>query len=241
MTAGILHPSVIAWFVRFSQPLEGLTKNPYLDVKGLLTIGIGCLIDPPDVAAKTLQWVFTDGTPAPAAEVLAQLKALKAQPGLAKYPWNSVAVLTATTVRLTDQGVLDLATDRLNAAVAWLVKYFPAFAGWPADAQMCAVSMAWAVGAGWPPIFGNAERSLQANPPRFMEAIIHAPDPLHPGLYLPAEIDISTTGNPGIVPRNAQNELLLSNAQLVLDNHLDVTVLHWPKSPLNDGTLAMPS
>ena len=236
----ILHPSVLKQFLAFTKPLEGFTTNPYLDVKGLLTIGAGCLIDPPE-SAIGLGWVLLDGTPARQRVALAQLKSLKAQPGLAHYPWNSPAVLNATRIRLTEQGVLDLADARLRAAVAFLIKYFPKLASWPADAQLCACSMAWAVGAGWPPIFGHAEHSLQASPPRFLEAILHAPDPMHPGLFLPAEIDISTKGNPGIVPRNAQNELLLSNAQIVQDNELDITVLHWPKSPYNDGTLEMPT
>lgn len=237
---GILHPSVLEQFVVFTKPLEGLVKNPYLDVKGLLTVGLGCLIDPPE-SALALGWVFLDGSPAPRAEVLAQLRSLKSQQGLKNYPALSSTVQGATRIRLTDDGVSELARARLAAAVAWLIKYFPKFASWPADAQLCACSMAWAVGAGWPPIFGHAEHSLQASPPRFLEAIIHAPDPLHPGLFLPAEIDISTKGNPGIVPRNAQNELLLSNAQIVQDNELDITVLHWPKSPFSDGTLEMPS
>jgi len=47
-----MDPSFIDTFVlKFSPPLEGCTRSPYLDVKGLLTVGIGCLIDPPTTAA----------------------------------------------------------------------------------------------------------------------------------------------------------------------------------------------
>lgn len=228
-----MHQSVLDAFVRFSSPLEGVEKNPYLDVKGLLTVGIGCLIDPPSTAAG-LPWVFADGSPAPPAEVLAQLRSLKAQPALSHYSAQSATVRNATTIRLTDAGMIDLVSQRLRADEIWLRKYFPKWDTWPADAQLCACSIAWAVGAGWPTEFGNCARLLNHDPPQFIEAIVHAPDANHPGQFQASAVDISTKGNPGIVPRNAQNELALSNAALVLQQGLPIDVLYWPSTPLRD-------
>lgn len=224
-----MHQSVFDAFVRFSAPLEGLTHNPYLDVKGLLTVGLGCLIDPPETAAS-LPWTFADGSPAPTAEVLAQLRSLKFQQGLKNYRYDSPVVLKATTIRLTDAGVLDVASRRMLANEAFIAKALPGYATWPADAQLFAHSMAWAIGAGWPSIFGNCARMLKSDPPQFLIAATGSPT-AHPD-DASAPSDISTHNNAGIVPRNAQNRLLLSNAQLVIDHGLPRDVLYWPSSPL---------
>lgn len=224
-----MRQSVYDAFVRFSAPLEGLTHNPYLDVKGLLTVGLGCLIDPPETAAS-LPWVFADGSSAPAAEVLAQLRSLKARQVLKNYRFDSLAVLSATTIRLTDAGVLDLASKRMLANEDFYVKAFPGYQTWPADAQLFAHSMGWAVGAGWPSIFGNCSRLLRSDPPQFLLAATSRPDARPEDASAPC--DISTHNNAGIVPRNAQNRLLLSNAQLVIDRGLPRDVLYWPSTPL---------
>lgn len=224
-----MRQSVFDAFVRFSQPLEGLTHNPYLDVKGLLTVGLGCLIDPPETAAS-LPWTFADGSGVPAAEVLAQLRALKSQQGLKSYRFDSPAVLNATTIRITDAGVLDVASKRMLANEALFAKAFPGYGAWPADAQLFAHSMAWAIGAGWPSIFGNCSRLLKSEPPQFLLAATGSPT-AHPG-DASAPSDISAHNNAGIVPRNAQNRLLLSNAQIVIDRGLPRDVLYWPSTPL---------
>lgn len=234
-----MHASVLEAFVRFSTPLEGETHNPYLDVKGLLTVGIGCLIDPPSMAAG-LPWRLPDGSLAPAAVVQQQLASLKALQGLKSYRFDSPSVLGATTIRLDDAGILKLCDDRLKANEVWLRKYFARWNAWPADAQLCACSIAWAVGAGWPAKFGNCARQLNLDPPDFLSAILHAPDASHAGQFLAAAVDISTAGNAGIVPRNAQNELALSNAALVLQRGLPIERLYWPGTPLTSDTEPSP-
>ncbi len=219
--------SVLAHFGQFSVPLEGETHNPYLDIKGLLTIGIGCLIE--GSMGFDLPWLI-DGQPAPRAEVVRQLAVLKARQELSKLAYNQPAVLDATTIRLDDAGILQLADARLEQDWALLAAAFPAIDSWPADAQLFAASIAWAEGAGWPRENPNLSRLLLAAPPGFLLAALHAPDG-HGG-FLAACSDISAKGNPGVVPRNAQNALALSNAQLVQDRGLDPSVLYWPSTPL---------
>ena len=41
-----MRPIVAARFLEFTRPLEGLVEHMYVDVKGLVTIGFGNLIDP---------------------------------------------------------------------------------------------------------------------------------------------------------------------------------------------------
>lgn len=226
--------SVLAHFAQYSVPLEGETHNPYLDVKGLLTVGIGCLIE--GAMGYDLPWLI-DGQPAPRAEVIAQLRSLKAQQGLARYAYNTPAVLGATTIRLDEAGILALADARLAQDCPFMVRAFTAFDSWPADAQLFAASIAWAEGAGWAAENPNLARLLNQNPPAFSLAIQHAPDG-HGG-FLAACADISTKNNPGIVPRNAQGALALSSAEIVWRKGLDRSVLHWPLSPLTDGTITV--
>lgn len=228
-------PSVEAKFVEFSTPLEGDILWPYLDSKGLLTVGIGCLIEPAE-RFGALGWVDPNGAPVAPAEAVRQLKALKAQQELAKFAAQGPKQHGATTIRLTPALVLLLAHSRLASADAQMARYFPAYATWPADAQLFAMSIAWAVGDGWPNIFKNCARLLNRTPPAWALAIYHAPAAGHPGMYDAAGADISTRNNPGIVPRNLQNELCLANAAVVTAHKLDPSVLHWPLSPLTDGT-----
>lgn len=231
-----MHQSVLDAFIRFSTPLEGETHNPYLDVKGLCTVGIGCLINTASLWGP-LPWVMPDGSPAPATEVTRQLTGLIARQDLSRLAYNQPAVLGATTIRLTDAGILQLCDQRLKQDEAYFVKAFPAFAAWPADAQLFACSIGWAEGPAWDKENPNLARVLRLSPPDFLSAIVHAPDTAHPGQYLAAAADISTKDNAGIVPRNAQNELALSSAEIVWRKGLDRSVLHWPLSPITDGTI----
>ncbi len=204
-----MRQSVIDRFVDFSSPLEGCTTSMYLDILGLVTVGIGCLCDPVQ-SALPLAWVLPDGSQPSAAVIAQQWRALKARQDLAKLHWKFAEPIT--TIRLTQQGVIDLAKQRLLANERILRTYFPAWDEWPADAQLFASSMAWAVGAGWPHIFGNCTRFLLAGD--WQNAALCAA--------------IRTAGNPGVVPRNAQNLLCLANARAVTEQHLDPEQLFWP-------------
>lgn len=41
-----MYPSVTSFFRVFNEPLEGVVAYMYLDIKGLVTVGVGNLIDP---------------------------------------------------------------------------------------------------------------------------------------------------------------------------------------------------
>ena len=45
-----MHPAILAAWQTFNTPIEGMVPFMYLDTKGLVTIGMGNLIDPISVA-----------------------------------------------------------------------------------------------------------------------------------------------------------------------------------------------
>jgi hypothetical protein len=235
--ASPVHPSVLDAFVRFSTPLEGDELAPYPDNLNLITCAIGCLIESNGSFALALAvpWYLPDGSRASDAEVIRQLTALKAL-DLRNYSVKSARVQGATTIRLKPEGVLALVAQRLEQDAAFMLRAFPALASWPADAQLFAFSIAWAEGPGWPAENPNLARVLRLAPPDFLAAILHTPTAGHPGMFDAAAADISTKGNPGIVPRNAQNELALSNAALVVQRGLPIENLYWPGTPLTEAT-----
>lgn len=212
-----MHQSVLEAFVRFSSPLEGAVASLYVDVNGkkvppvpCVTTAIGRLVDPV-TAAQSLPWVMPDGTPASRDEIARQWRIVKADAvRLSKLHWKYAAALT--TMRLTEQGILDVTRQQLLANEKILRQYFPNWDRFPADAQLACCSMAWAVGAGFPHEFSNFRAA--ANAQNWTSAI--------------ASCAIRTEGNPGIVPRNAQNRLCLANAQAVVSGGLPLETLFWP-------------
>lgn len=204
------HQSTLDAFVSFSEPLEGNVPSLYVDVKQLLTVGIGCLVDPLSLALS-LPWVNPDGSPTSASDVALQWGIVKASaPRLCKLHWKFAAPLTK--MRLTPAGVLQVAERRLLGNEKILRSYFPNWDAIPADGQLGIFSMAWACGAGFPRTFGNFREAV--NRQDWTGAI--------------AACGIRTEGNPGIIPRNAQNRLCFANAHQVITRGLPINELHWP-------------
>lgn len=215
-----MHPEVRAKWHAFSTPLEGRVMSMYVDVKGLVTTGVGNLIDSV-AAASALPWKHeATGELATPAEVAAAWNALKAQRDTyAKLHWKYAAKLN--DLRLSDRDVDDLVERVLDTNVAYLRRTFTKWDQLPADAQLGILSMAWAVGPGFTKTFANFTRAALAGQ---WLAVTHPDDK---GDYA---CKIREKGNPGVVPRNANNRLCFANAQAVLNAGDDVTRLHWPDS-----------
>lgn len=204
-------------FLAFTSPLEGVVTSLYVDVNGAkvppvscVTTAIGCLVDPVNMAIP-LQWVMPDGSAASANEIARQWRIVKADAArLSKLHWKYAAALT--TIRLTDAGVLNVVSQRLLANEKVLRGYFPNWDLFPADAQLACCSMAWAIGAGWPHIFGNLRSACNAQ--NWIAAV--------------ASCDIRSDGNAGVIPRNRANKLCFANAAAVVAQNLPLDVLHWP-------------
>lgn len=186
----ITKQSVLDVFPSFTANLEGKVPWMYADILGLVTVGLGCLIDPVSLALG-LPWKRPDGSDASNGEVAAEWNRVKHDPTLPKRGHR--AAQKVTTLRLTDEGIARLANDRLRRHEAWFVKTWKDFASFPADAQLAIHSMGWAMGAGFTGKF-----------PSFTRAVT-----VHDWATAARNCKMREAGNPGLVPRNKRNVSLL--------------------------------
>lgn len=206
-----MRDSVRAAFVGFTERFEGSVATMYLDVKGLVTVAIGNLIDPIGTALD-MPFLRQDGSPASRSEIGAEWRRMKTEPSLARLGWTAAAKLA--TLHLSPEGIAAVVQAKLAANEAYLthmVGRFPEFPTWPADAQLAVLSMAWACG----PAFHF---------PKF-EACMHARD--FNGAA--ANSHMEDSHNAGLRPRNAADLVLLANAAAVEEAGADPETLHWPE------------
>jgi GH24 family phage-related lysozyme (muramidase) len=136
-------------WLSFNSDLEGFVLHMYLDVRNLVTTGMGNLVDPVGLALP-LPWRHPDGSVALQAEVRSQWAKVKAARALAPFGGNSEAFRKLTSIRLSEGDVKALCSFKLAQNHAQLRTYFPDVDLWPPPAQMAVHSMAWALGAGFP-------------------------------------------------------------------------------------------
>jgi GH24 family phage-related lysozyme (muramidase) len=187
-----LSAEVLARWIAHTERYEGRIPWLYLDIKGLVTIGAGVLVDPVALALR-LPLRHADGSTATPAEIEAEWKAIKARPTLAQQ--GAGAAGRIARLRLSGADLDALTWARLDSTVAALVRRWPELPTWPWQAQFAVCSWAWAVGAmaqGWP---------------RF-EAALHAQD----WTTAADECRIREAGNPGVAPRNVENRRLFLDA-----------------------------
>jgi hypothetical protein len=213
-------------FPTFSKTFEGRLPHPYLDVKCLVTVGVGDLIDPVSLALP-LPWQI-GGRPATQAEIIAGWQRVKAATDWALRGGGAFATLTE--LRLTDAAIDDLMlgrlaqmesifSSRLNVAAgddgAWLAAC--------ADAQLGCLSMCWAMG----PSFHYPKFMADLAAENFATYSLDADgvEQLVGGCALECYIPDAT--NRGLKPRNAANRALFEAAQRVKDQQLDPDVLHY--------------
>jgi GH24 family phage-related lysozyme (muramidase) len=209
-----MNPSVRQVFPSFSERCEGRFRWPYLDIKGLPTVGIGCLINSVRTALA-LPWTILEGGPrATSLQVSAQWTYLKEHQALAQA--GARACEHATQLRLSDADVDALLASRMAVNETILAKRFKAWSFFPADAQLALHSLSWAVGAvevaeGYPKLCAAAER----------------------GDWDGARAECTISGedkNAGLIPRNVANRICLANAARVRDNPtaLRASEVYWP-------------
>jgi GH24 family phage-related lysozyme (muramidase) len=219
----VLYQSVQEAFIPFSTRFEGRVTHMYLDVKGLVTVGIGNLIDPVDLALALPFVHKQDESPATQDEIRAEWESLKADKDeLAKAGWT--ACTPRTQLKLTDQDLDALVLSKAAQFEATLRSTTPEFASfdsWPADAQLGVLSMAWAMG----PAFGNGW-------PNFRAAVATGD---WDGAA--ANCRMAEAGNPGLVPRNDANEQLFHNASNAVQQALDFSILQYqpPRRTIKAG------
>jgi len=205
-------------FVGFTEPFEGRVAWMYLDVRGLVTTGIGNLIDPV-AAALALPWQRPDGSRATLNQIQDEWIAVKGRTDMAKRGGGAYAAITS--LRLSDAAIDALVSARLDRMVQVLEAAHPCFASLPADAQLAIVSMSWAMG----PAFHF---------PRFWAAVTA-------GDYKTAAAECTINPQVGtIIRRNDANRRLLISAGEAVRLGLDPDFLHWP-SPLAPCSPVVPN
>jgi hypothetical protein len=181
----------------------------YLDIKGLVTTGMGNLIDPIG-AALELPWKRPDGSLASQNEVRAAWNLVKSRVDLA--PKYGTAFAGLTNLRLDKDGIEQLIARKLRQNEDYLRRRFAGYDRWPADAQLGLHSMAWAMGPGFH--FPAFDAAVNREPPDF-DAAARASH-------------MNAAGNAGLVPRNTANFALFTNAARVLERGADPAALYWP-------------
>jgi GH24 family phage-related lysozyme (muramidase) len=132
-----MYDSVRQNFLAFSTQFEGRVPYMYLDVKGLVTIGVGNLIDPIALALP-LPFVFKadPSTTATQDDITADWNAVKADPALTRQ--GHLAADPITKQMLTDDSINSLVLSKADHFEATLKQTteFSSFDTWPADAQL---------------------------------------------------------------------------------------------------------
>lgn len=175
---------------------EGCVDYMYPDIKGLVTTGMGNLIDPLPLALE-LPWHRRDGSSCMMEEVEAEWRVMHGNDHLAKA--GAKAAFAQSTLCLSDEALTGLIGKRLfdDAEILQKNAAFSDFADWPADAQCGLLSMAWAMGPGFGPAWPHFSTACSAR-----------------NWGLAAEQCVmDATHNPGLVPRNQFNQACFRAAQ----------------------------
>lgn len=213
MSERVMHDSVRDAFYGVNAPWEGVTTWLYLDVLGLVTVGVGNLVDPVEYALG-LPFVHADGRRATREEIRSAWLAVKARKDMAAR--GGGAFRSLTTIRLTDDGVCQLVAKKLRQNAAHMRLRFVGWDSWPADAQLAVLCLAWAVGPSfrWPML----EAALRSG--NFALAAL--------------ECRISDKGNPGVKPRNEGMQAMLRNAAWVASCGAERSTLYYPREAAHE-------
>ncbi len=178
---------VRARWIEFNAPIEGTLAFMYLDILGLVTTGMGNLIDTP-ADALSLPWKNKDGSPATRMQIAGEWSYVKSRQDLKLQGGGAFAAVTR--LRLDVEGI-ELAVSRtLDRMDHQLAARFPAYAEWPWQAQLATLSMSWACGAAF-------------HFPKLEAALLVADFAI-----ASTECTIREAGNPGVIPRNKANRAL---------------------------------
>jgi hypothetical protein len=180
----------------------------YLDAKGLVTTGVGNLLEPSRLALGLPWQHLRDGTPATPLQIADAWMVVKARQDLAGHGGGAFRVLTG--LWLTDAAIDRLVMGKLTEDDRALAIRFAEYETWPADAQLGLLSLAWACG----PMFDFPKLAAAV---RTLDWVTAA-----------AECHISTRGNAPVGRRNMATQRCFLNAAAVACGGLDPEVLHYP-------------
>lgn len=212
-----MRKAVINEFFAFNVPFEGFCDFLYLDVKGLVTTGVGNLVDPMS-SAINLPWRKGVGGPlATVAEIQAEWTAVKRRQDLA--PKGGMIFRDITKLRLRKSDVETLVRRKLLENETLIRARFGqhGWNDWPANAQLVVHSMSWAAGAN---VFA-----------RFPKFCAHASRRDFDAMATECRVspDIGT-----ITKRNDMSERLLRSAAWMVREGLDIEQIYYGNPPPPD-------
>lgn len=212
----MLRDSVIRAFPAFTRKFEGLVLHFYLDVKGLVTIGLGNLQDP--IVSPLLDFRHkVTGELAEHQDVMAEWAHVKALQALREK--GGAAFEEYTRFECTEESLDELVQGELLHFEAVLKSFFPDLEQWPADAQLGLLSMAWAMGPYFPRTWPHFRTACEA----WQWEIVAQPH------GSPASCQMREEGqNASFRMRNQANHVLFCNAAQVAARALSPEKLYWP-------------
>lgn len=195
----------------FNTPLEAEVPTLYDDIKGLPTVADGILV-PNVAAAVAMRWLRPDGSLASPDEIAAEWYRVQSmQKAMAWWKYQS-----PTGLHLGPDELERVTLARFDDDIAILTKTFPALLSWPWQAIAGAMSMAWAMGPGFPAswlLWSSAARNMA-------------------WMSCAADCEIRWKDNPGVRPRDfAQQALFLMAA----GDTPDEARRSWPAGPAADA------
>jgi len=224
-----MYQSVRDVFTDFTAQYEGAVPWMYLDFVGLVTVGVGNMIDPIGSAlAVKDQFVDESGNPPadPDQALTDDWNAVHAFADQQRNADQNHKLLAAffqpprTSLHMTDPYALVLShADGDEQTLRNRFQDWDDPNSWPADAQIAVLSMSYAMGPGFN--FPNFVAACQA----------------HDWKTAAGESHMSEAGNPGVAPRNVADRVLLLNAQFMADNNLGFDTLQYSVAGLGRITL----
>ena len=223
----MIRPNVEHIFPQYSVALEGSYTSPYADVRRLISTGVGFLIDPLE-RALALEWWIGDrrATDAEVSNDWHELKDRASRMSDSEMQhWTAKVQAPLTSIRLKQSSLDALTIHKLRANYEYVrMHLIPGLDDAPADAQLAAMSLAWAVGAGFNKTDPPRTAFVAAfNDQDWLSAMVHA--------------RLRESGNAGVIGRNRNQDLCFQNAQTVKERGLDPAALWWPNVCPRSDTL----
>jgi GH24 family phage-related lysozyme (muramidase) len=222
-----MHAAAQAAWYDFIRRHEGEVAFMYLDTKGLVTTGIGNLIDPMSLATPLpFQLKAVNKLKAPAGRAATRLEIETEWKFIKNHPQRQKLITGGhrlcepeTDLELSDANRAQLFSRKSTSNERQLRGAFPDYDWWPADAQLGLMAMAWGLGAGFP-----------ARWPKFSAACKRKDFDA-----AAADSHISTWRK----ERNDASTRLFTNAARVLANpdHYTVTTFYYPRILLDAVTI----
>ena len=175
--AGLVNREIFENFPPWVARWEGVLSTMYRDVIGLVTTGVGNMIDDThgQITAEglALPWLRSDGSRATPEDIRAEWARVKALPAGRAFAAGSFRA--PAELHLEPAGIAALVGSHLAGDVRAVAKTFPSFPAFPPSAQHAVLDIAWGRGAFCWPKYPELARAIQAQNWRAAAAAVGDP------------------------------------------------------------------